>query len=156
MKLSALLADIATALANDTALEAYCQTNFTKSPSIFVHLDPKNPPSISKAPYIGLTIQQYSRPVEANARVIDFTLEAGCYIDNKKEKLSNSNKVSTLEGFAMIEDFSDLVFAAIEKAVTTSSLQLNMSYRSEDTTLLAVGEFPGWVASRNFIISKNV
>lgn len=154
MKLSALLASVAVAISGDAAIEAYCQTNFGKSISIYVNIDPKNPPSISKAPWVGLTVQGYNRPTEYNTKLVTFTLESAVFLNDATE--TTSGKITTLRGFASIEDLSDLVFAAIELAITTSATQTNMSYESEDTTTLTVAEFPGFMATRNFTIGKHV
>lgn len=154
MKIAALLATIATAVSSNAALETYCQANFGKSISIYVHVDPKNPPGIAKAPWVGLTVQGYSRPTENGANVVSFDLETAVYAEKSTEV--TSGKITTLSGFAQIEDLSDLVFAAIETAVSTSSTQTDMTYSNEQGTSLVISEFPGWIAARTWTISKHV
>ena len=154
MKIAALLATIATAVSSNAALETYCQANFGKSISIYVHVDPKNPPGIAKAPWVGLTVQGYSRPTENGANVVSFDLETAVYAEKSTEV--TSGKITTLSGFAQIEDLSDLVFSAIETAVSTSSTQTDMTYSSEQGTSLVISEFPGWIAARTWTISKHV
>jgi hypothetical protein len=154
MKIAALLATIASAVSTNAALETYCQTNFGKSISIYVHVDPKNPPGIAKAPWVGLTVQGYSRPTENNANIVSFDLESAVYAEKSTEV--TSGKITTLSGFATIEDLSDLVFAAIETAVSTSSTQTDMTYSNEQGTSLVIADFPGWIAARTWTISKHV
>jgi hypothetical protein len=154
LKLSTLLSTIATAVANNAALETYCQTKWGKSVSIFVHINPKSPPSISNAPAVGLTVQGYSRPTENNNVMVEFELETAAYISDATA--ATSGKITTLGGFAVLEDFSDLVFAAIEAAAVTSSTQLNTTYKTEQGTTMTISEYPGWVASRTWTISKHV
>ncbi len=158
MKLSALLTTIATAIANNAALETYCQGKFGKSISVYIHIDPKNPPSVDKAPWVGLTIQGYRRPVEQNIQVVNFDVESAvfCFEPNTTTPVDIVGKVTTLKGFATLEDLSDLVFSAIEVAVSTSATQLNMTYNDEQQTNLVISDFPGWVASRIWQISKHV
>lgn len=159
MKLSALLSTIATAVANDTALEAHCQAVFGKSISVYVHIDPKNPPSIDKAPWVGLAIQGYRRPAEFNVKIINFDLESAIFCFEPKAVPAPDTtvgEVTILKGFETLEDLSDLVFTAIESAVSTSTLQLSMTYNDEQQTNLVIADFPGWVASRIWQISKHV
>ncbi len=151
--LSTLLASIASAIANSATLEAYCQTNFGKSVSVYVHVDPKNPPSISKAPWVGLTVQGYSRPTENKALTVSFDLETAVYCEKSGE--TTSGKITTLDGFAALEGFSDLVFGLIETVVTHSATQLSMDYISEQGTSLSIAEFPGWIAARTWTIGKH-
>jgi len=152
--LSTLLASVATAIANSATIETFCQANFSKSISVYVHLDPKNPPSISKAPWVGLTIQGYSRPAENAGRIVTFDLETAVYCEKSTE--TTSGKITTLGGFATLESLSDLVFGVIETAVTHASTQLEMDYVSEQGTSLTTAEFPGWIAARTWTIGKHI
>ena len=151
--LSTLLASIASAIAKNAALETYCQTNFGKSISVHVHIDPKNPPSIAKAPWVGLTIQGYSRPTENRALIVNFDLETAVYCEKSTE--TTSGKITTLDGFSKIEGLSDLVFSIIEAAVTHASAQLSMDYISEQGKSIGIAEFPGWIAARTWTIGKH-
>lgn len=153
MKLSVILSTVANAIANNAAIETYCQTNFGKSVAVFVHINPKAPPSISSTPAVGLTIQGYSRPTEANFHLVSFDLESAIYISDSRETTTLAGKVKTLKGFETLEDFSDLVFSVIEVAVSTSPTQLNTSQVSEQGTLLSISEYPGWAASRTWTVS---
>lgn len=154
MKISTLLDAIATAVANDAAIEAFCQTNFNKSVNVYVHIDPKNPPRTSEAPWVGLTTQGYNRPTENNVVSLEFDLESAAYC--AKNGATVSGKITTLKGFETLEDFSDLVFAAIETAVSTSDTQLEMTYRDEQGTGLGITELSDWIASRTWTISKRI
>jgi hypothetical protein len=159
MKLSEILATTATAIANDPALELYCQGMWNKSISVYVHIDPKNPPSTDKAPWVGLTVQGYRRPSEYNTRVISFDLESAVFCFEPKAvpaPETTVGDVTILKGFETLEDLSDLVFNAIEQAVVTSPLQLQTTYNDEQQTNLVISDFPGWIASRIWTISKHV
>ena len=151
--LSALLSTIATAIANNSALDTYCKAQFGgKSISVYVHIDPKNPPSISKAPWVGLTVQSYSRPGEHNGDVTTFDLESAVYCEKSSE--TTSEKVTSLDGFAIIETLSNMVFAIIETAVTQSDIQTTMDYLNEQSTSIGIAEYPGWLAARNWQVVK--
>jgi hypothetical protein len=154
MKLSQVLSDIAIAIQNDAAIEAFCQAQYTKSISVYVHIDPKNPPSISKAPWVGLTIQGYRRPLENNARLVEFDIESALYCAGAGE--TTVSKVTTLDGFSVIEDLSDLVFSCIENAIDTSPTQLQTTTVNEQQTSISISDFPGWIASRVFTAGKHV
>lgn len=159
MKLSQELTRIATAVANDAALESYCQAMWGKSISVYVHIDPKNPPSVNNAPWVGLTIQGYRRPAEYNVQVVSFDLESAVFCFEPKAVPAPEKTVGTvkiLQGFETLEDLSDLVFTAIETAVSTSGVQLNTTYNDEQQTNLVISDFPGWIASRIWQISKHV
>lgn len=159
MKLSTELKSIAIEIANDAAIESYCQDMFGKSMSVYVHVDPKNPPSIDKAPWVGITIQAYRRPSEQNLRVVSFDLESAVFCFEPKATPSPEStygEIVTLKGFETLEDLSDLVFNAIERAVSTSSTQLSMTYNEEQQTAMIISEFPGWMASRVWTISTHV
>jgi len=148
--LSTLLANIAAAIAADATLETFCQTNFSKSISVYVHLDPKNPPSISKAPWVGLTVQSYERPAEDKAAFMNFNLETAVYCEKSGEV--TSGKITTLTGFSTVEALSNLVFSIIETAVTQSGTQTTMDYLSEQETSIGIAEFPGWISARTWRI----
>jgi len=150
MKLSQLLNLIATEVANNAALNTYCQTNFGKGITVKVHADKKDPAKIADAPWVGLTILGYDFPADQNRRIQSFTVESAAYLEDKTE--TTVGKVTTLNGFAKLEDFSDLVFAAISKAVTTSSTQNNMTLEGVSNTDLIIPEngFPGWLAMRSW------
>lgn len=154
MKLSTILLDIATAIANDAAIESYCQMNYGKSISVFVHIDPKNPPSISNAPWVGLTIQGYRRPIDTNVVLAEFDLECAVFCSNATQ--TTSGKITTLAGFSALEDLSDLVFTVIETVISTSATQTNLSYRDEQQTSLMISDFPGWISSRIWTASKHI
>lgn len=154
MKLSKVLSDVAIAIQNDAAIEAYCQSKFGKSISVYVHIDAKNPPSISHAPWVGLTIQGYRRPTENNALLVEFDLESAVYCSDQGE--TTVGKVTTLDGFDTIEDLSDLVFYRVEQEVSTSATQLDLTYVNEQQTGLQISDFPGWISSRVFTVGKNV
>lgn len=154
MKLSIILNDIATNIATDAAIETYCQSHYNKSISVYVHVDSKNPPKASKAPWVGLTIQGYSRPVNNNVVLVEFNVESAVYCVAEGE--TTVGKVTTLDGFSVIEDLSDLVFANIEKSISTSTTQLNLTYVNEQQTTLTISDFPGWIASKVFTAAKHV
>lgn len=148
--LSALLAGIASAIATNSALETFCQTNFNKSINVYVHVDPNNPPSISKAPWVGLTVQGYERPAEDKAAFMNFSLETAVYCEKSGE--TTSGKITTLDGFSTIEALSNMVFAIIESAVTQSATVSTMDYLSEQETSIGIAVFPGWIAARTWKI----
>ena len=154
MKLSKVLSDVAIAIASDAAIETYCQTNFTKSVSVVVHIDQKNPPSISKCPWVGLTVQGYRIPSENNNKVMQFDVEGYVCCDDSGE--TTVGKVTTLDGFDTIEDLSDLVFDCIEKVLQTSAAQLDITIMDEGQTSLVISDFPSWLAQKTFTASKHV
>jgi len=151
--IATLLNSIATAIANDSALDAYCKAQFGgKSVSVYVHIDPKNPPSAAKAPWVGLAVQSYTRPGENNGKVTTFDLESAVYCEKSSE--TTSGKVTTLDGFALVETLSDMVFAIIETAVAQSDTQTTMDYLNEQSTSIGIAEYPGWIAARNWQVVK--
>lgn len=159
MKLSCLLESIAISVANNAALETFCQSNWGKSVAVYVHIDPKNPPSIAMAPWVGLTVQGYRRPSEQNFKVLSFDLESAvfCFEPNfAPSPVTTAGSVTILKGFETLEDMSDLVFTAIEDAVSTDANQLDMTMNDEQQTNLVIADFPGWVSSRVWTISKHV
>lgn len=150
MKLSQLLSLIATEIAGNAAIESFCQTNYGKSVTIKVHADKKDPSKIGEAPWVGLTILGYDFPTGKNRKIQTFSVESAAYLEDKGE--TTVGKVTTLDGFAKIEDFSDLVFAAISKAVSTTASQTNMTLEGVSNTDLIIPEngFPGWLAMRSW------
>jgi hypothetical protein len=153
MKISEILQNIALKIATDADIETFCMTNFAKSVSVYVHVDPKNPPGIAKAPWVGLTVQGYSRPTEQNGNIVSFDIESGVYCEKSTEV--TKGQITTLAGFEVLENLSDLVFAAIDCAVSTSATQSDTTYSSEQGTSLIIAEFPGWIAGRTWTISKH-
>jgi hypothetical protein len=154
MKLSTLLNDIAESIATDAAIEAFCQANFNKSISVYVHIDPKNPPSINLAPWVGLTIQGYRRVTDMNLLTMDFDIESAVFCsESKKTTVGN---IVTMNGFNVLEDLSDLVFAVVEGCISTSLTQLNITFSDEQQTALMISDFPGWIASRIWTASKHI
>ena len=154
MKLSTLLNDIAVAIASDAAIEAFCQAKFGKSISIYIHIDPKNPPSISLAPWVGLTIQGYRRTTDSNLLTMDFDLESAVFCDSNAR--TTTGNIVTMDGFGVLEDLSDLVFSVIEDCISTSATQLNITFSDEQQTALMIADFPGWIASRIWTASKHI
>jgi len=154
MKLSKVLNDIATAIATDAAIETFCQTNFGKSVSVYIHIDKKNPPSVSKSPWVGLAIQGYRNPTQTNGKTMEFDLES--YICCNEDGETVVGKITTLDGFSVIEDFSDLVLNSIETILQTSATQLDLTINSEGQTSLIITDFPGWMAARVFTASKRI
>ena len=154
MKLSKVLSDVATAVANDAAIETYCQAKFGKSVSVYVHIDQKNPPSMTKCPWVGLTVQGYRIPTENNNKVMQFDVEGYVCCEDNGETVSG--KVTTLDGFDTIEDLSDLVFASIENTLQTSATQLDITIMDEGQTSLVISDFPSWLAQKTFTASKHV
>ena len=152
MRLSDVLKDVAIAISSDASVEAFCQAAYGKSISIYVHIDAKNPPKVSKAPWVGLTVQGYNVPSENNGKIVTFDLESALYCTENGE--TTEGKITTLDGFENLEDLSDLVFLAIETAISTSRLQLELTYMNEQQTSLSVSDFPGWIASKVFTVAK--
>lgn len=158
-KLSQILKKVALEVANCGLIEDHCQSVYNKSMSIYIHIDPKNPPSITHAPWLGLTIQSYSTPTETNGSVITFDMESAVFVmdaDAETEATTQDGSITTLKGFEKLEDLSDLVFDAIDRAVTTSQTQLVTTHNNEQPTNLTITDFPGWVASRVWSISKRI
>lgn len=156
MKLSEVLNEIATAVATDPDVEQYCRQRYNKSISVYVHIDSKNAPSVTRAPWLGLSIQGYNRPIEQNINIVTFELETALVIVDENFEVSNEDKIITLNGFASAEELSDIVFAAIEKAVSVSPEQLQMTYTNEQGTNINIMDYPSWIAARVWTISKHV
>jgi len=154
IKLSVLLNEIAEKIENNAELETFCQTNFSKSFKVYAYIDPDNPPKISNAPFIGLAIFGYEKPTNDNGRLLNFSLQVACFIEDSGE--TTSGKVTTLGGFAKLESFSDLVFDTIDAEITTSEQQQDMSVLSESNTSYGIADFPGFVASRSYTIGKRI
>ena len=154
ISISTTLKLIANEIANDAALEAWCQAAYTKSPSIYVYIDPKNPPKINKAPWVGLSITNIVQPTAQNGHVLTFTLETACFISSSGE--TTVGKVTTLDGFAALENFSDLVYTAIEAATQTTATQSDLTIMEVDATEYGIADFPGFIATRSYILGKKL
>ena len=86
--------------------------------------------------------------------MVQFDVESALYCTENGE--TTTGKVTTLDGFSVLEDLSDLVFNSIETSISTSASQLNLTYMNEQNTSLTISDFPGWIASKVFTVAKHV
>ncbi|MEW6712517.1 MAG: hypothetical protein AB1403_22055, partial [Candidatus Riflebacteria bacterium] len=73
------------------------------------------------------------------------------YVQN--DKIEPDSEYPTMlipAGDVEIEELSDLVFAAIERAVSTSPTQTETTYLSEQSTELGLIDLPEFAATRNW------
>jgi hypothetical protein len=143
---------IAVAIATDPAIEAHCQEKYGKSITVAIGLDLKAlPKAASVCPWAGISIAEYQR---ANSgKTSTFQLDSAVYIQN--ETISADPQYPSIliaEGNAAIETLSDLVYAAIQKAVSTSSTQTTMTYQSEGPTKMGMTDLPEFGSFRTWTI----
>ena len=99
------------AVKSDTALSAFCNTNFSKQPLYFFEIDPDNPPSRDDMPLIAL----YMDDVEHSQPGVDVRgIGIGCAILDD-DTATEESTIGLYKGFNTIEKLEALVFAAIEK-----------------------------------------
>lgn len=143
---------IAVAIVTDAAIEAHCQEKYGKSITVAVGLDLKAlPKAESVCPWVGISIAEYQRA--SSGKTSTFQLDSAVYIQN--EKISPDPEYPSIlvaDGNAAIEALSDLVYAAIQKAVSTSGTQTIMTYQSEGPTKMGMIDLPEFGSFRNWTI----
>lgn len=120
----------------DAALEAWAQSNFGTSVSIFVGLDMGNPPGRGQCPLVilrpgtaseGQTVQDFRYRI-----LVDFAVDA--------ETLTESGKLHEYEGVYLVDDMRELVLQALNSASE------NVFLNQWEYTIEAVEFFPMIVA----------
>lgn len=144
---------IAREIAADPAIEALCQSIWGKSLSVFIGVDEKNLPEADAfCPWAGIAVSGYERPTTSE-KTSNFTLESAVYIqDDTVSQDTVAPQITIIKGYSTIEQLSDLVFSAIERAVSTSPTQLQMTYVSESGTRFGLTDSPEFVALRTWTI----
>lgn len=145
---------IAVEIINDAAIEAYCQANYGKSITVAIGVDLKRLPlSSSACPWAGIAVSGYSRPIDGSG-MQKFFLASAVYIQNGNiEPDSEYPSIMVAAGDGEIEELSDLVFAAIERAVSTSPTQTETTYLNEEQTDLGIIDLPEFAATRNWEVA---
>jgi len=149
---------IAKAIASDPAIEAVCQAAYGKSITVSIDIDLKALPSANEVcPWAGISVPAYERPSKDNGHTTQFTLDSAVYIqDARIEQDIEHEQIMILRGSEGIEILSDLVYSVIEKCISTSPTQQQMTYLNESDTRLGVTDDPELFASfRTFTVGMN-
>lgn len=100
------------ALANDAALEAFCQATFGKSPKIFVGVDTRNPPGKADTPFIVFRPGPSAEGDEAGTFQYTFTVD-WILVD---EGSTTTGGVVVMDGIKKSDDFGQAILAALRGA----------------------------------------
>lgn len=127
-----LMAILETELVSNTTINTFCTTNFGKLPKIFIGIDPRNPPELQdNCPMI--IIAAGSRAREEKQMLRFHTLHVGCAIE--KNIQTRTGRVVKFPGSDLVDDFMNVVEAAVTKKMNTSgySSSQDPSFEDENT-----------------------
>jgi len=110
-----LLDLVETTLDGNVDINAWCMTNFNKIPTVFIGLNPGNPPPFDgNVPMI--VVGTGTRHREPNQAHRAHQIRIGCAIQSDTQIRSASQQVVRFKGLQLIDDFTNLV----EKKITTA------------------------------------
>jgi hypothetical protein len=119
-----LLEYIRDVLAADAAIAAWCQTNFSKKPTIYTGIDENKPPPESEYPVIAVVEIKQLYGETHNKKSWDIII--GCGVVQEEIVVDEIAKTKTFSGFIQAEQLRNLVQEALAKANFAK-----ISYRGE-------------------------
>jgi len=150
--LNTIQRNIAVEIVTDAAIEAHCRAEYNKSITVAIGLDLKALPKAELVcPWAGVSIYEYQRA--NNGKTSTFQLDSAIYIQNDKIEADPQHpSILIAKGNSAIEILSDLVYAAIQRVVSTSSTQTTMTYQSEGPTKTGMIDLPEFASFRTWTI----
>ncbi len=146
---------IAKEIVTDETLTNYCQEKFGNEITVYIGIDQDDLPRAGEVnPWVGLAVPLYQTESNIEDLVSSFVLDSAVYCKDESEPFSDADysNIKIIQGNKTIEELSDLVFAAILRAVSRSATQLVMSYHSQTETSLGALIKPHFAATRTWTI----
>jgi hypothetical protein len=104
-----ILETFVNALAADTALNDYCQTQFAKDVTIFMGYNGETPPAVTDCPYIVIYPDQKVEGADEN--IYKYTIPADWAVANETQ--TTSGKIVTLAGIGQCDAMGQLILACL-------------------------------------------
>jgi len=137
MNMTTLITAYKTALNNDTALAAWCTTNFSAVQDVRVSIDKRDPATLA-APLIILA--PHSELDAADG--MTYTIAASCGLQDEGLLATGLAKVTELQGVSHLDTFRNTVKATMKAA----TLDAGYYFGDISTDYEAVDYFPNFVA----------
>lgn len=102
----------ATTLAGTAALDAWCQTNFTKDAAIFVGFDVREPPGKAHAPFIVIQPGAAMEGDEVGMYQYNISVDWGVVV----ETTTTTGQVKEVDGLAKVDEMGRIILDAIRSA----------------------------------------
>lgn len=136
METDELIELIRDTLANNTDISSWCQTQFSKIPTIYTGVDEDSPPPASEYPVIAITDVAEFYGETQNKKSWDINI--GCGVNQEEIIINESAGTKTYSGFIQAEQLRKLVENALAKANFAK-----ISYRGKSKQL---SEYPLFVS----------
>jgi len=130
---------------NSTTLDSYCQTTFGQSFSVFVGLDPKNPPKISQAPFLLVVPDNLDSGLTVGAHNYNVIVHIGIKDDEYSD--FQSNGTSEMRGIYRINQMWEYVWDDIETAANGKNLIADRLSYSINTDAFPLIQAMGMIGS---------
>lgn len=103
MNVTSLLADLETILKDTAAINTYCNTKYSKLPTIFVGMDIKDPLDITDLPALAL----YDFKTDRKLDKITYSIAIGIAVGNNE--IVESSRLHRLQGFVESKELKELL-----------------------------------------------
>lgn len=110
-----LASQIQHAIAVDANVLAYCNSEFSARPHIFVGVDDENPPDKTKYPVVALFDFFVSGGGASNSNIV-YEMSVGCGVINDAIEYDADLKTTLYRGLVQAETLRSTVFAALKTA----------------------------------------
>lgn len=137
ISINEILETFVASLAADTALNDYCQAQFSKDVSIFWGYNGQTPPAASNCPYIVIYPDQKVEGVDEN--IYKYTIPVDWAVANETQ--TTSGKVVTLVGIGQCDAMGQLILACLN-AVSVDHPIVTANYRIAATKTEAATLYP--------------
>lgn len=132
--LSSILDLVQTTLDGNATINAYCLAAFHRIPSVFIGLNPLDPPDFSgNCPMI--VVGTGTRARETNQANRIHTIRIGTAIEDKSTAESASGQVIRYAGITALDEFADVVEKEITKALNAAGFAATQEPEFEDETI---------------------
>lgn len=123
------LAVMKTAVSTSAVISAFCTANFKKQPTIFVGINPLNPPQLEQyCPVIAIWVGGRSRVANQAYRIHAVNIGTGI-MDNTQTVTGN---VHEFRGVTTLDNFANLVEEVVVKALNASGYATTQEPAFED------------------------
>lgn len=129
MNLKDALALIELTVSTDATISAHCSEVFGKAQSVLIGINPLNPPKLEEhCPVIAVWVGGRARISDQSHRI--HTVNVGVGIRDEEQIISG--KVRRFCGLATLDDFTNVVEAAVTKALNTAGFASTQEAVHED------------------------
>lgn len=122
-----------TILANSTAVETFCQTNYTKSLLIFKSLDQYKLPKESDAPYVVLLKDDMDAGEAVNTWKYQLGFEIGINDTTETSSTVGNSTVIEIEGEKRVEELTNIIYDEIRQNIPCNANVDEMRMVLDDT-----------------------